>query len=381
MPPTPDRRRIYLDNAATTRPEPDVVAAMLPHLQEDYGNPSSQYAEGRKGRLAIETSRKEIAARLGTKPGNLIFTSGGTESNNMAIAGAIHGLGCTHILYSPTEHHSILHPIDHYTRGGISSSPIRLDAEGRADLADLEQQLSARTHEGDRCLVCLMHANNETGIIQDLTRIGQICHANNAIYLADCVATIGHLPLTLGGLPVDLASAAAHKFHGPKGVGLLYVRPGLGLSPLLHGGGQERERRAGTENVAGVAGMATALAIALRDYEKDSQAIQHLRHHCWRQLKLTIPGVRLNSDLATGLYTILNVTLPPSARAEAALIELDQRGIACSGGSACHAGAPSHVLAALGKTDGTTIRFSFSKYNTTADIDTAVDALATILEV
>jgi cysteine desulfurase len=377
--PTPINKRIYLDNAATTRPDPDVVATMLPHLQEDYGNPSSQYSEGREARLAIETSRKEIAARLGAKPGALVFTSGGTESNNMAIAGAIQSIGCTHILYAPTEHHSVLRPIEHWAQAGISSSPIRLDKEGHTDLADLEQQLIARTHEAEKCLVCLMHANNETGIFHDLTKIGRICRQYKAIYLADCVATIGHYPIPLGDLPVDLATAAAHKFHGPKGIGLLYVRPGLELTPLLHGGGQERERRAGTENVAGIVGMAKALAIALRDYEKDSPAIRHLRYHCWRELNLKIPGIRLNGDLATGLYTILNVTLPPSSRAESALTELDQRGISCSGGSACHAGAPSHVLAALGKTDGTTIRFSFSKYNTAADIDTAVDALVTIL--
>jgi cysteine desulfurase len=371
----PMSTRIYFDNAATTRLDEELLQAMHPYWTEHFGNPSSSYSYGRQARLAVEKARRDIGQLLGAPKEAIIFTSGGTESNNTAIAGAIRDLDCHHILYAPTEHHSVLHAVKHYATGGITMSPIRVLGEGTVDMDDLELQLRTMTAAGDRCMVCVRHANNETGVIADLVAIGQLCRHYGAFFLADCVATIGHLPIALNELPVDLVTGAAHKFHGPNGVGLLYVRPGLPIGPLLYGGGQERERRAGTENVASVVGMAAALSIFARDYDKDSPAIRHLRLHAWMQLQSRINGIRFNGSLGGGLYTILNVTFPLTPQTENLLLLLDELGICVSGGSACLAGAASHVLAALGREDGVPVRMSFSKFNTIEEVNVVVGLL------
>lgn len=371
--------RIYLDNAATTRLDAEVLQAMLPYLEFSYGNPSSTHSAGREARMAVEFSRKKIAAILGVAPATLVFTSGGTESNNMAIAGAVEHLRCDHILYSPTEHHSVLHAIEHYATGHVTHSPLPLIGEGTIDLNDLGRQLQAHHVAGSKCLVSVMHSNNETGVVNNLAAIGTICRTYGAVYMADCVPTIGHCPINLSKIPVDLATAAAHKFHGPKGAGLLYVRDGLSIGPLLHGGGQERNRRAGTENVAAIVGMAQALAIAYRDHNRDAQHIRNLRAHLWNELIERLPVITLNGDLEDGLYTILNIALPKTERTDNALLALDERDICVSGGSACTAGADSHVMAALGRADRVNIRLSFSKYNTLPEIHRTVDALVEIL--
>jgi len=367
--------RIYLDNAATTRIDPEVLDAMMPWLSDSYGNPSSQYSYGREARLAIESSRKQAASVLGVDPDCLTFTSGGTEANNMAIAAAVQHPGCTHILYNPLEHHSVLHAIQHYAKGSVTSSALPLRSDGHVDSLVLESQLMDHRLAGRRCLVCIMHANNETGLITDVMEVGTLCRRHDAIYLADCVCSIGHYPMNLGALPIDLATAAAHKFHGPKGIGLLYARTGLQITPLLHGGGQERNRRAGTENVAGIIGMTRALTIAGRDHPADSAHIRSLRDRLLQGLQTRIPSARINSHPLYGLYTVLNISLPRTAETETLLLELDIAGICVSSGSACHAGAPSHVMAALGRGDDVTLRFSFSKYNTTAEIDRVLDVL------
>jgi cysteine desulfurase len=367
--------RIYLDNAATTRVDPEVLEAIIPWLSDNYGNPSSQYSYGREARLAIEQSRKQAAALLDVPPDSITFTSGGTEANNMAIAAAVQKLGCTNILYSPLEHHSILHAIRHYAVGIVTSSPIPLQADGCIDPMMLEAQLIEARKTGGRTLVCVMHANNETGLFADITRIGTICHRYDALYLADCVCTIGHCPLSLKTLPIDFATAAAHKFHGPKGVGLLYTRPGLEIGPLIHGGGQERQRRAGTENVAGIVGMVRALQISHRDHDVDVSAIRHLRHRLLRGLQDRIPSARINSHPADGLYTVLNVSFPRTTASESLVLEMDLENICVSSGSACHAGAASHVMAALGLGEYVTVRFSLSKYNSSEDIDRTLQLL------
>jgi cysteine desulfurase len=367
--------RIYLDNAATTRVDPEVLQAMIPWLSENYGNPSSQYSYGREARLAVERARKEIAALLDADPGSITFTSGGTEANNMAIAGAIHDLGCTHLLYNPLEHHSVLHAIQHYAKGSVTSSPLPLHPDGQVDGRALESQLMDAQRAGKRCLVCIMQANNETGLMADVAKIGALCRRYDAVYLADCVCTIGHYRISLRGLPIDLASAAAHKFHGPKGVGLLYVRPGLEIGPLLHGGGQERQRRAGTENVAGIVGMARALAIAHREMDVDMPLIDLYRVMLIRGLQDRIPSVRINSHPVGGHYSILSVSFPRTDASESLVLELDLQGICVSSGSACTGGAPSHVMAALGRGSNVTVRFSFSKYNGVTDIDRTLDLL------
>jgi cysteine desulfurase len=361
--------RIYLDNAATTRVDPEVLEAMLPWLSEQYGNPSSQYSYGREARLAVERARKEAAALLDADPAGIIFTSGGTEANNMAIAGAVHDLGCTHILYNPLEHHSVLHAVQYYAKSPVITSPLPLRADGHIDQMVFETALMDAHRAGKRCLVCIMQANNETGLMTDVPEVGALCRKYDAVYLADCVCTIGHYPISLRALPIDLSSAAAHKFHGPKGVGLLYVRPGLEIGPLLHGGGQERQRRAGTENVAGIVGMVRALAIHLRDYDADSPRIRHLRHRLIRGLQDRIPAARINSHPMFGLYSVLSVSFPRTDASDSLVLELDMQDICVSSGSACTGGAASHVMAALGHGDDVTVRFSLSKYNSVEDID------------
>lgn len=368
--------RVYLDNAATTPPDDEVLEAMLPYWKNHFGNPSSLYSVGREARLAVEGARKTVAGCLGVRASTLVFTSGGTESNNMAIAGSVRDLGCTHVLYSPTEHHSVLHTLAYYGEGkGITRSELLLQAEGMIDYADLENQLAEQKARGRKCLVCFMHANNETGMLVDLERVGTICRQYGAVFFSDCVQTIGHYPLQLGELPVDLASAAGHKFHGPKGVGLLYMREGLSIGPLLHGGGQERNRRAGTENVAGIVGFAKALEIAKRDYERDGPYIRHLRYYMLQQLQKKFPGILFNGDPLRGLYTVLSVSLPKTEETESLLLHLDSQGICASGGSACSGGAGSHVMEALGKRGRVAIRFSFCKWNTMVEIDQAVQGM------
>lgn len=373
--------RIYLDNAATTRVDDAVLLAMLPHLQDAYGNPSALYSYGREARLAVELARKRVATCLGVSPKTLVFTSGGTESNNMAIICAVRDLGCTHILYSPTEHHSVLHTVQQYGEDPVTRGSLRLRGDGQVDYLDLEDQLAAWQSEGKRCLVCLMHGNNETGVITDLMRVGRICRAFDAVFFSDCVCTIGYYPINLEDLLLDLASAAAHKFHGPKGAGLLYIREDLPMGPLLHGGGQELGRRPGTESVAGIVGLAHALTIAHRNHESHSTRIRNLQLYMLRKLQESIPDVHFNGNPSAGLYTILSVSLPRSEKTDGLLLELDLRGICASSGSACTAGAGSHVMEALGKTDQVNIRFSFSKWNTVGEIDKVIAAIAEILSV
>jgi cysteine desulfurase len=368
--------RIYLDNAATTALDPEVLEAMLPHLRDHFGNPSSLYSYGREARLALETARKTVASLLRVRPSTLVFTSGGTESDNMAIAVALRDLGCTHILYPPTEHHAVLHPVEYYGKcQTVTSSLLQLGPEGVVNLGDLANQLSTQQALGRKCLVCIMHANNETGVMADLPAIGKIARAYDAVFFSDCVQTIGHYPLALGSLPVDLASASGHKFHGPRGTGLLYIREGLNAGPLLHGGGQERNLRSGTENVAAVVGFAKALEIAMRDYDRDSPRIRHLRFHLYREISQLASETRINGDLIRGLYTVLNLSFPKTERTADILLHLDQQSICVSGGSACSAGTGSHVMKALGRSDEVAVRFSFSKWNTSEDIDRAVSVI------
>ncbi|MDP4254962.1 MAG: cysteine desulfurase family protein [Bacteroidota bacterium] len=375
-----NNERIYLDNAATTRLDEEVLAAMMPILQERFGNPSSLHGYGMEAKASVEMARKSIAEILGIKTGTLVFTSGGTESNNMAIRAALRDLGCSHVLYSPIEHHAVLHAIEAYS-GGVGgagrqgSSVVNLGQEGEIDLSNLERQLGEQRAEGRKCLVCLMHANNETGMITDLVAAGAICRKYDGLLFSDMVASIGHLPVNLSALPVDLASAAAHKFHGPKGVGLLYAREGLSLSPLLHGGGQERNRRAGTENVAGIVGMARALEVFMRDYERDSPQIRALKLRLVQGLQRAFPDIHFNGDPINGLYTIVSISLQKTEATEWLLSELDQAGISVSGGSACSGGG-SHVMEAIGMSGSVNIRFSLSKYNTINEIVRAVSVIS-----
>lgn len=369
---------IYFDNAATTPLDEEVLEAMLPYMKGTFGNPSSTYSVGRMAKLGVETARKKVAQLLGVTPSSIYFTSGGTESNNTAIASAVRDLACTHIITSPIEHHAVLHTVEYYSQiNKIPFSLVALTNNGEVDYANLEEQLKKITAEGKKVLVSLMHANNEIGTLLDVARVGALCKQYNAIFHSDCVQTVGHYPLNLLELGVHFISGAGHKFHGPKGVGLLYVHSDLQIKPLIYGGGQERNMRAGTENVYGIVGFAKALELAMAKHAEESKYIAELKAYMKQKLMDAVPGVGFNSP-DNSLYTVLSVCFPKTSNGESLLLELDMAGICVSGGSACSSGenSGSHVIRALQKNDDcNTIRFSFSKYNTTAEVDKVVKVL------
>lgn len=374
--------RIYFDNAATTALSKEVLEAMLPYMTEHFGNPSSIYSYGRETRLAVENARKSVAKILGVKPGSIFFTSGGTESNNTAIAASLRDLGCTHIITSPIEHHAVLHTVEHYGHSNhVSVSFVNLKDDGHIDLASLEKQLAEQTEAGKKCLVSLMHANNEIGVLLPIKKVGELCKKYGAVFHSDCVQTVGHYPINLADIYVHFISAAGHKFHGPKGVGILYVNEDINIQPFIFGGGQERNMRAGTENVYGIVGFAKALEIAMRDYEKESAYIKELKLYMAGQLQQNIEGVSFNCG-ADALYTVLSVCFSKTEKSEFLLMNLDINNICASGGSACSSGADagSHVMKALKKADDfVTVRFSFSKYNTKEEVDRVVEKIKELL--
>ena len=367
-------QRIYFDNAATTALDKEVLDAMLPYMTTHFGNPSSIYSYGRESRLAIENARKTVAKILNAHPGEIFFTSGGTESDNMAIASAIHDLGCRHIITSSIEHHAVLHAVEHFDHDDVvTSSFVRLFPDGHIDLEDLETQLAS--HE-ERCLVSLMHANNEIGNLLDIYAAGEICKKYNAIFHSDTVQTVGHYKIDLRSKPVHFATGAGHKFHGPKGVGILYINDNIKIKPIIYGGGQERNMRAGTENLYGIVGFAKALQLADAAMEKDAAYIQSLKTYMIGQLESHIPGVNFNGDyLGKSLYTVLNASFPKNEKSEMILFNLDMSNICVSGGSACSSGADvgSHVIRAINNDPNrVAVRFSFSKHNTKEEVDAVV---------
>lgn len=373
-------QRIYFDNAATTPLDKEVVEAMLPYMTTHFGNPSSIYSYGRETRLAVENARKTVAKLLGAHPSEIFFTSGGTESNNTAILSAIRDLDCKHIITSPIEHHAVLHTVNHYSTDDISSSFVKLMPNGHIDLNDLENQLATLNK---KCLVTLMHANNEIGNLLSINAVSALCKKYDAVFHSDCVQTVGHYPIDLNRIQIDFLSAAAHKFHGPKGTGILYVNRNRHVKPFIHGGGQERNMRAGTENVYGIVGFAKALELAMANYEKDSAYITDLKNYMIEQLQYHIPKVSFNGDYKeSSLYTIVNASFPSSDKSEMLLFNLDINNICVSGGSACSSGANqgSHVIQAIsGNAQKVSVRFSFSKYNTKSEIDIVVQKLQELL--
>jgi cysteine desulfurase len=372
--------RIYFDNAATTALDKEVLEAMLPYMTTHFGNPSSIYSYGRESRLAIENARKTVAKLLNAHPGEIFFTSGGTESNNTAILSSIRDLGCRHIISSPIEHHAVLHTVEHYGEGDVTHSYVKLLPGGQVDLADLEEQLAAHK---ERCLVSLMHANNEIGNLLPIREVGKICQKYNAIFHSDCVQTVGHYPIDLRNIPVHFISAAGHKFHGPKGVGLLYINDNIKIQPFIFGGGQERNMRSGTENLYGIVGFAKALELAMTNYEKDSAYIQSLKTYMTEQLQSHIKGVSFNGDSdGNTLYTVLSAAFPKTEKSEMILFNLDINNICVSGGSACSSGADvgSHVIRAINNNPNlVTVRFSFCKHNTKEEVDAVVKKLKELI--
>lgn len=373
--------RIYFDNAATTALDKEVLDAMLPFMTTHFGNPSSIYSYGRESRLAIETARKTVAKILNAHPGEIFFTSGGTESDNMAITAAIHDLGCRHIITSPIEHHAVLHTVEQWDKKDVvTSSFVKLLPDGHVDLNDLEEQLATQK---ERCFVSLMHANNEIGNLLDIYAAGEICKKHNAIFHSDTVQTVGHYKIDLRSKPVHFATGAGHKFHGPKGVGILYVNDNIKINPVIFGGGQERNMRAGTENLYGIVGFAKALELADATMEQDSVHIQSLKTYMIEQLQKNVPGVLFNGDYAgKSLYTVLNVSFPKTERSEMLLFSLDMQGICVSGGSACSSGADvgSHVIRAISTNPNRVpVRFSFCKHNTKEEVDVVLAKLKELI--
>jgi cysteine desulfurase len=376
-------KRIYFDNAATTPLEPDVLKEMMPFFTEKFGNPSSIYSYGRETRSAIETARKSVAKNLNAHPAEIFFTSGGTESSNMAIKAAVNELGCKHIITSSIEHHATLHSVEN--EGAKCTvctkvSYVKLLNNAHVDMEDLERLLKS---SAEKTLVTLMHANNEIGNILDIYAVGELCKKYNAVFHCDTVQTVGHFPFNLRNTPVHFITGAAHKFHGPKGVGLLYINENIKIKPMIHGGAQERNMRAGTENVYGIIGFAKALEIAASNFEKDSEYIKGLKMYMYEQLKKNIPAVTFNGDvLGKSLYTVLNVSFPKSEKSEMLLFNLDINHICVSGGSACSSGADlgSHVIRAVNNNPNQiAVRFSFSKYNTKEEIDIVVAKLKELI--
>lgn len=374
--------RVYFDNAATTAISEEVIDAMLPALRQLYGNPSSIHAEGRAARAALESARKTVAQCIGAGTGEIFFTSGGTESNNMAIKCAVRDLGVQRIISSPTEHHCGTHAIETVQKvKGVEVIWLPVDERGRIDYHALETALAHS--EGKKTLVSLMHANNEVGTMTDIARVSELCRQYDALFHSDTVQTVGHFPVNVQEIPVNFLSGAAHKFHGPKGVGFIYINPQTPIKPFIDGGAQERNMRGGTENVYGIIGMAKALELACNEMNARTEHILDVRNYLKDRLLEEFEDVHFNGDWdGSSLYTVLNVSFPPSPKNEILLLSLDIAGVSCSGGSACSSGSEkgSHVLEAIGADPGRkSIRFSFSHYNTREEVDYVVEKLKSIL--
>jgi cysteine desulfurase len=376
--------RVYLDNAATTPLDPEVFEAMKPFMLEDYGNPSSTHSHGRKVRAAIESARKKVAELLRCAPGEIIFTSGGTEADNTILNSAIATYDVRNVISSPIEHHAVEHTLSRITSSQrVALHMVKLDDVGCVDLRNLESLLQNNSNT----LVSLMHANNEIGNILNLREVGELCEKYHAYFHSDTVQTVGHYRHDLSSLRVHGMAASAHKFHGPKGAGFMYIRKDKKLHPFLVGGSQERSMRGGTENVYGIVGLAKAIEIAYRDMDEHTRYIKNLKEYMIDKLNATIPGLTFHGtsgDIENSLYTVLNISLPESDENGMLLFNLDLQGISASGGSACSSGAAmgSHVLNHLyPDSKRGAIRFSFSKYNTIEEIDFVVARLAELVKV
>jgi cysteine desulfurase len=372
--------RVYLDNAATTPMDPEVLKEMYKVMENHFGNPSSIHAHGREARSLLEKARRTIATLLHTSPAEIFFTSGGTEADNMAIRCGIMDYGLTHAITSRIEHHAVLHTLEAMEKSGlIKLSFVDVTPTGEVDYKHLEKLLQ----ENERSLVSLMHGNNELSTLNNIELIGDLCEQYNAIFHSDTVQTAGHYPHDLSKLKVHFMVCSAHKLHGPKGVGFIYVSHKVKINPLLFGGAQERNMRGGTENIYGIAGLAKALEMAYTDMEAHKDHIQGLKTYMMESLKAQVPGIHFNgeTDPAKSLYTVLNVSFPEMEMSDMLLFNLDIAGISASGGSACSSGSNigSHVLTAIGASpDRPAVRFSFSKNTTKEEIDYTVNKVREI---
>lgn len=375
-------RKVYLDSAATTQMRDEVIDKMTLVMKDFYGNPSSSHSYGRSSKSLIENARKSVAGFLNVAASEIIFTSGGTEADNLALNSAVRDLGVKRIITSKIEHHAVLYTIDQLKACfKIDVEYVHLDACGSADTKHLEELLRS---SDAKTLVSLMHVNNEIGNMLDVKMVGKMCKEHNALFHCDMVQSVGHYEIDLSEIPVDFTAVSAHKFHGPKGVGFAFVRKNSGLKPLIFGGEQERGHRAGTESVHNIVGLEEALKIAHEKMPEEKEYISSLKNHFAEQLELNIPDIKFNGDCRDSFkstYTLLNVCLPVTQeKALMLLFQLDLKGIACSKGSACQSGSDkgSHVLNAFLSEDDLkkpSIRFSFSKYNTKEELDYVVSVL------
>lgn len=377
-------RRVYLDNAASTPMDAEVMEYMIPFLKDMHGNPSSVHDHGRKLRAVIERSRKEIAALVGAAPAEIFFTSGGTEADNMAIRCTVEGLGLEHIVTTRIEHHAVTHPVEEFEKKGIKVTWLNVDEQGHPDLEQLDEVLA----NGPRAFVSLMHANNELGTIIDLDAAMEIAARHDAVFHSDTVQTMGNLRYNLSAHPIHFATASAHKFYGPKGIGFLYLKAGTKIPPLICGGSQERNMRAGTENVACIAAMAFALKKCVNNLEAKNAHLQSLKNQMKAGLLERFPGVSFNgeADPERSLPTVLNVAFPVEGNESMLLFNLDINGISASGGSACTSGSlkGSHVLAGIGLPAEKalhSVRFSFGIQNTSEDISYTLEKLASFIKI
>lgn len=368
---------IYLDNAATTAVASEVIEVMYQNAKELNGNPSSTHSYGRKIKAKIEQVRKQLAQSLNASPLEIVFTSCGTESNNMVLKMAVETLGVQHIITTNFEHKCVLKTSERLAKAGkVKWHQLAVDKLGYISLIDLEKTLQSIGKE--KALVSIMHANNEIGTLQDIEAIGNICEKYEAYFHSDTVQTYAHYPIDVEQAKIDFLAGSAHKFHGPKGVGFLYMRKDVKLSPLIDGGGQERGFRSGTENILGILGMGKAIELAFEQIDNHQKHIVELKKYFKEQLELHIEGVAFNGDVEKGLYTVLNVSFPEKYNSDMFLFQLDMKGIAVSGGSACASGAQtaSHVMQAIGhKPNRRSVRFSFAQHNTKAEIDIVVQVL------
>ncbi|QNK78424.1 cysteine desulfurase [Winogradskyella sp. PAMC22761] len=376
---------IYLDNAATTALRPKVVTRITQVLNETYGNASSSHSFGRASKALLEQCRKNIANYFNVSASEIVFTAGGTESDNLALRSAVRDLGVTEIITSQIEHHAVLHTLDQLQKEyDIKVTYVKLKADGSIDEEDLESVLG---HSDGKKLVTLMHVNNEIGNVLNLKNIAKIVKSYGALFHSDTVQSVGHYKIDLKEIPIDFTAASAHKFHGPKGVGFCFVRKESGLKPLIFGGEQERGHRAGTESLHNIAGMDEALKIAYANLEEEHAYVLDLKNYFIKELQNNIPNVSFNgcSESEESTYTLVNVRLPMApGKASMLQFQLDLKGIACSRGSACQSGSSqqSHVLKAILPNDELvkpSIRFSFSIYNTKEELDYVVGVLKALV--
>lgn len=372
---------VYLDNAATTQLRPEVVERMTQILNDNYGNASSTHSFGRSSKALLEQCRKNIAGYFNVSASEIVFTSGGTEADNLALRSAVRDLGVTEIITARIEHHAVLHTVEQLQKEyDVELKFVNLDDCGNIDFSHLEDLLNS----SNKVLVSLMHINNEVGNILDIERTASLCKTHKALFHTDTVQSVGHYKIDLREIPIDFLAASAHKFHGPKGVGFCFVRKESGLKPLIFGGEQERGFRAGTESVHNIIGMDEALKIAYSNLETEREYISGLKIYFIQQLKENIPGVSFNGgceDVNNSTYTLVNVCLPIAPeKAPMLQFQLDLKGIACSKGSACQSGSgkQSHVLTAILNNDNIkkpSVRFSFSIFNTKEELDYVISVL------